>query len=40
MVIIQNLQDGLGYFSFICIVRVKPYLHLGLADGHESNSES
>ena len=31
MVIVEDLQDGLGHFPFVLVVGVKPDLHLRLA---------
>jgi len=40
MVVIENLEDGLRYFSLVVVVRVQPDLHLGFADRHEAHCEA
>lgn len=40
MMVVQNLQDGFGYFPLVLVVGIEPDLHLGLADGHEAYGQS
>jgi hypothetical protein len=40
MVFVEDVQDGTGYFAFIFIIGVDPYLHFSFADGHEADGQS
>ena len=38
--VVQNLEDGLGNFSLVLVVRVEPNLHFGFADRHEADCKA
>lgn len=40
VMIVEDLQNGLGYFPFVLVVRVQPDLHLRLAYWHEPHRQS
>ena len=40
MVIVEDVEDGFGNFSFVFVIRVEPNLHFCFADGHEAHCES